>query len=334
MPYPLPTMLLQFDHQTDLFYDEPIGESVMELRVCPTQGVRQRRLAFDLDVAPPTTSTSYHDWLGNTVHALTLNLPHRRVRVRGRSVIETFFARNPVSPLTWPLDKETIPFTLHDFLQFGGPIVAGPALDHHVDALGAKAGEPVSDIAYRLIDHIHSTFTYESGVTTSASTIADLLEGGRGVCQDFTHLGVAMARRLGIPARYVSGLIHPLDEKTRGFTQTHAWCELLAGDPGGEDAWLAVDPTNNNIVSENYARVAIGRDYRDVPPNKGVWRGSGHERIEVRVDSRELDALPNDVAARPDAQLPGDVVDYAPPPGWTGREHIDPYAQSQQQQQQ
>jgi transglutaminase-like putative cysteine protease len=325
-------MLLLFNHTTDLQYDEPIGESVMELRVCPTQSRGQRRLAFDLHVTPPATPTSYNDWQNNVVHALTVNQPHRRVRVRATSLVETQAAVDPVKPLMYPVQPAVVPFALQDFLSFGGPIVRSDKLREHADSIEAKPGEPISHIADRLMWHVFDAFKYESGATTAASPITDLLEGGRGVCQDFTHLTLGLARLLGIPARYVSGLVHPISDETRGFTQTHAWVELLAGDPTSEHAWFGIDPTNNARIGENYVRVAVGRDYRDVPPNKGVWRGRGEEQIDVRVESEELTEMPAEVNLRrqavPDAEVP-----YAPPPGWSDRESIDPYSQAQQQQQ-
>jgi transglutaminase-like putative cysteine protease len=104
-----------------------------------------------------------------------------------------------------------------------------------------------------------------------------------------------MARALGIPARYVSGLIHPGNEAFRGFTQTHAWCELLFPSAG----WVGFDPTNNCIVGSNFVKVAVGRDYRDVPPNKGRWQGTGpvKETIDVTVNSTELETMPPELAA-------------------------------------
>jgi hypothetical protein len=104
---------------------------------------------------------------------------------------------------------------------------------------------------------------------------------------------IGLARALGIPARYVSGLIHPDREKYKGFTQTHAWCELLFPSIG----WVGFDPTNRCTVSQNFVKVAIGRDYRDVPPNKGVWRGHATELIDVSVHSDELEEIPDALAA-------------------------------------
>ena len=114
----------------------------------------------------------------------------------------------------------------------------------------------------------------------------------------------------GIPARYVSGLIHPGNEAFRGFTQTHAWCELLFPSAG----WVGFDPTNNCIVGSNFVKVAVGRDYRDVPPNKGVYRGKAVESISVAVQSEKLPEIPPSLAAERLESLPVDLFSqYAMP---------------------
>jgi transglutaminase-like putative cysteine protease len=151
-----------------------------------------------------------------------------------------------------------------------------------------------------MLELIVNKFYYRKGITTAASPITDILEHGQGVCQDFTHLMIGVARALRIPARYVSGFLHPDAEKFRGYTQTHAWCELLFPSTG----WIGFDPANNCVVGPNFVKIAIGRDFRDVPPNKGVYRGSAKERIDVRVKSEELPTIPPELAAERIGTLP------------------------------
>ncbi|HMB95032.1 MAG TPA: transglutaminase family protein, partial [Tepidisphaeraceae bacterium] len=127
----------------------------------------------------------------------------------------------------------------------------------------------------------------------AASPITEILQHGRGVCQDFTHLMIALARALGIPARYVSGFVHRDGERTRGYAQTHAWCELFIPSAG----WIGFDPTNNCLIGQNFVKIAIGRDFRDVPPNRGVYRGTAMESIHVGVDIEELPAIPQALVA-------------------------------------
>jgi transglutaminase-like putative cysteine protease len=159
--------------------------------------------------------------------------------------------------------------------------------------INAQAGMPLGELAMRIMHLIDERFVYKKGVTTAESPLTEMLKNGAGVCQDFTHLMIGLARALNIPARYMSGLVHPTAENFRGYTQTHAWCELLFPSVG----WIGFDPTNQRVVGDNFVKVAIGRDYRDVPPNKGVYRGTAGESIDVAVQSEELESIPPELAA-------------------------------------
>ncbi|HEY8751154.1 MAG TPA: transglutaminase family protein, partial [Tepidisphaeraceae bacterium] len=193
-----------------------------------------------------------------------------------------------------------------------------------VDVLGAEKGMSLGELALCMLHLIADRFTYQKGVTTAASPITEILEHNYGVCQDFSHLMIAMARALNIPARYVSGLIHPDAEKYRGFTQTHAWCELLFPSAG----WIGFDPANNCIVGGNFIKVAVGRHFGDVSPNKGIYRGKANESIEVAVQSEELRVVPPELAAER-------LQSLSIPTFQAGtRGHIDQVNQQQEQQQQ
>ncbi len=133
-----------------------------------------------------------------------------------------------------------------------------------------------------IADLIYNSFIYEGDVTTASSPIAEVLEHGRGVCQDFSHLMLATCRWLGFPARYVSGYILPDDEAP--VSASHAWLEVF--DPAR--GWLGVDPTHNTLCSDRHVRLGVGRDFRDVPPNRGVYRGAAVETMEVRVNLRPM----------------------------------------------
>jgi transglutaminase-like putative cysteine protease len=303
-------MLLKVTHTTDLSYTDLISESVMELRMCPRQEGDQHRLSFALAIGPRTSVTSYFDWLGNTVHAFTVNKFHRQIRIIATSVIETQRFRLDPADLTdlYTPDAKSYDYDAWDFLHFSGPIIDSPALRKLADEIAPRAGEPLGEVAQRMLDLINTHFTYKQGITTAASPITETLEHGNGVCQDFSHLMIGLARALKIPARYVSGLVHPDEQRYRGFSQTHAWCELLFPGTG----WVGFDPTNHCTVSQNFIEVAIGRDYRDVPPNKGVYRGKAVESISVAVQSEELPDIPAALAAERMDSLPVDIFgEYA-----------------------
>lgn len=288
-------MLLKLTHQTDLTYSDLISESVMELRMAPRQEQDQHRLSFSLAIGPATSVSSYFDWLANTVHAFTINAFHREIRMVATSVIET--DRPAVDPMAladrWPLGNSPSNHTMYDFLHFSGPIVDSPALRDVLLTLHVQNGTPLGELAIRIMHLIGERFVYKKGVTTADSPITDMLEHSAGVCQDFTQLMIGLARGLGIPARYVSGLVHPGAERFKGYTETHAWCELFFPSTG----WIGFDPTNQCVVSNNFVKVAIGRDYQDVAPNKGVYRGSADESINVTVHSEELNEVPPELAA-------------------------------------
>lgn len=289
-------MLLKITHETELSYNEPIVESVMELRMFPRQENHQHRLSFELKLSPYSAVNSYFDWLGNTVHTFTVNQLHQSIQIRTTSVVETErLMLVPESlPDTWPMQQNKLDYRLWDFLQFGGPVVASDALADLSRELAPRNGIRIGELGQRMIRLINMRFEYEKGVTTSASPVTEILEHRKGVCQDFTHLFIALARYLKIPARYVSGLLHPDDtdrERFRGYTQTHAWAELYFPSTG----WIGFDPTNSCIAGENFVKVAVGRDYRDVPPNKGLYRGNAKETIQASVHSEVLQTIPSDL---------------------------------------
>lgn len=319
-------MLLKITHETDLAYSDLITESVMELRVAPRQEQDQHRLSFNLAIGPPTSVSSYFDWLGNTVHAFTVNAPHREIKIVATSVVETDRPRIDLSDLpdTWPTDGET-DWRVYDYVQFEEPVVNSPLLQRLVDQLDPQRDELLGPLVMRMLQHINQKFYYRRGITTSASPITDILEHGQGVCQDFTHLMIGVARTMRIPARYVSGLLHPDAERFRGYTQTHAWCELLFPSAG----WIGFDPANNCVVGPNFVKVALGRHFGDVPPNKGIYRGNAHETIDVRVKSEELPSVPAELAAERIQGLPVPIHGLHPS---AHREMVQQQDQQSQQQ--
>ena len=321
-------MLLELVHETDITYDDTISESVTELRVTPRQDRDQLRLAFELQIGPPASVSRYIDWLGNTVHCFSVTPRHERIKIVATSVVET--DRKLLDPRN---EDDRYPANIavgaggdpagYDYAQFGGPVVDSPQLRALVAEIAPRDGEPLGEIVERVLQMIDTRFVYQKGATTFASPITDLLVGGRGVCQDFTHLMIGMSRAMGVPARYVSGLVHPIDPDFRGASETHAWVELLFPAAG----WVGFDPTNRVPIGEHFVKVAVGRDFRDVPPNKGVYRGSGKEKIKVSVNSRELEAVPPELSPERVNPIPIPTA-----PGGRAFSRADSGQQQQQQQ--
>jgi len=327
-------MLLSITHTTDLSYSDYISESVMELRMAARQEQQQRRLSFALDIGPPTTVQSYFDWLGNSIHAFSINALHNRIQIIATTIVETDPRQNKLElfPDTWIRDAD-FDYSLCDFLMFGGAVVDTPKLRELAQQIfeqvsGRSSTAKLGALVNALLRLIDEKFTYQKGITNAASPITDILEHGRGVCQDFTHLMIGLARSLNIPARYVSGYLHPDRQRLRGYTQTHAWVEIFFPSVG----WVGVDPTNNCIVSENFVKVAVGRDFHDVTPNKGVYKGKGEENIDVSVSSEELLSVPSELAAERRGSL--DLPIYAGYRLDSSQQQQEQHLQEQQEQQQ
>ena len=212
---------------------------------------------------------------------------HEQVRILAAGVVETHpRSQDPSScRAAFPLDADELGLEVLDFIQFRGPVRPSPRLGTVLDAVHPRVGTPLGDFVRRVSRHINEHFEYARDVTLSSSPVDDVLEQGKGVCQDFTHLMIAVLRSFGVPARYISGYIHRPNHES----QSHAWCEVWLPELG----WVGIDPTNDCLVNEYFIKVAVGRDFTDVPPNKGVYRGRVQETIQVRVETRALDSLPS-----------------------------------------
>jgi transglutaminase-like putative cysteine protease len=279
-------MIIEIQHETRLQYSHPVAEWLAEYRVEPVSDDDQSCQTFHLGLSQHANIAQYRDGFGNRVHHFNLLNPNLEVRALAASVVET----HPVpkdrsaSAAAWPLDPAGLPLGVLDFVQFRGPVRPSHALAGLAAALAPAAGERVADVAFRVSTHIHTHFRYVTKATNAGSPIDDVLDKGMGVCQDFAHLMLGLLRSFGVPARYVSGYIHRPGKES----QSHAWAEAWVPDLG----WVGIDPTNDVAVNDHFVKVAVGRDYTDVPPNKGVYCGAGQETILARVETRELERLP------------------------------------------
>jgi transglutaminase-like putative cysteine protease len=280
-------MILEVQHETKLTYSEPVTEAITEVRMEPVSSPDQSCRSFHLGVSPTTGMFRYQDGFGNHAHHFNLMAPHREFRILAASIVETH-PRIPdlsASQVVWPLDPDQVPLDCLDFLVFRGPIRPTPRLAPLIEGLQPQPGQRVADLVLRVCGFIHGNFQYARHVTLATSPIDDVLERGKGVCQDFTHLMIALLRSFLVPARYISGYIHRPNKES----QSHAWCEVWLPDLG----WCGLDPTNNRVANDHFVKVAVGRDFTDVPPNKGVYRGKGEQAIHVRVETRTLECLPS-----------------------------------------
>lgn len=279
-------MILEIQHETVLDYTEPVVESISEVRIEPLSDQDQSCCSFFLAIAPVVAPLRFLDGLGNHVHHFNLLAPHRQTRVLAASIVETHPRRfDPIQcGATWPYDQHRLPLEPLAYLQLRGPARATPLLEPLLKEVGAQSGQRAIDLLLAVSRLLFSRFQYEKAVTSAHSPIDDILQHGRGVCQDFAHLMIAVLRSLEIPARYVSGYIH----RPHKESESHAWCEAWLPDAG----WVGLDPTHDALVDETFVKVAIGRDYTDVAPNRGTYRGAAKQSVSVRVATRALDRLP------------------------------------------
>ncbi len=323
-------MLIGIEHTTELTYSGLISETVMELRMAPRQEPNQQRLSFDLAVGPTSQIRSYFDWLGNTIHAFSINGLHKNVKIVASSVVQTAAHRVSIADLPdlWPL-ADASDYTLVDFLKLESPIGDCPALAKTAAGLKPRGNVSLLRLSTEVMKFISAEFQYEKGVTSVSTTIEEVLTHRRGVCQDFAQVMAGLLRKLNVPARYVSGFIHAGEKGYRGATQTHAWCEVYFPSAG----WVGFDPTNNCLAGENFVKMAVGTNYRDVPPHKGVYRGTARETMAVSVLTRELRELTSRLVGERTGGLDVPVFNFAGR-GPVGAWILDEQVQQQQQQQQ
>jgi transglutaminase-like putative cysteine protease len=283
-------MRLGVVHRTVLAYDDEIADTSMEMRLLRRDESGQLCLSYELRVEPRGPVRSYRDAFGNQVEVYNHRAPHRKVVVEARSVVVTSPAPARESSIS---EGER-----YRLLRVDGPVVDSPALRALAAELAQPGAAATPELLADLAALVHDRFVYQPNVTNVASTIEDLLSLGRGVCQDFAHLWLGLCRALGIPARYVSGYIWNRDD--RRAQASHAWGEAWVPGQG----WLAYDPTNYGPQSrgragEHHVRVAVGRDYRDVPPTRGVFRGAARETltVDVRVTQLAAEELPRALRA-------------------------------------
>jgi len=269
-------MRLEVVHETRYRYTGPIAETVMELRLQPMDGNGQRRLKFNLEVSSGIEPRTYRDGFGNDVHYFNLVRPHTGLSVTSTSVVETGL----------PVDSDSGEVLVQDFLRFRSPVQDVPGVRELASRQPIADPESAPDVELALDNltlAISREFAYDRAVTNVYSSVEDVLSLRAGVCQDFAHLFIAAARAMGVPARYVSGYIH--DPRGRGVTgASHAWGEAWVPGKG----WVGYDATHPVRIGEHHVRIAVGRDYSDAAPTRGVYVGSARGTMNVRVRTRAL----------------------------------------------
>ena len=320
-------MIYSVRHTTTFRYEPAVRESVMEVRLQPRSDGDQRCLSFTLDIDPPANVMQYRDFTGNTVHHFDIAGRHNQVRVTAQSAVElqTVPAPRPSDSGDWS-DLDAL-VAANDYWEMLLP----SHFAHTSDPLERLAkelrcerrGNPLT-LLLEINESIYTLFAYVKNSTKVDSAIDDALRARQGVCQDFAHIMIALVRPLLIPCRYVSGYMFHRDEddKDRSLEgASHAWVEALV--PGW--GWVAFDPTNNLVGGDRHIRVAVGRDYADVPPTRGVYKGESQSELSVTVTVSPADHI------APEPITPSFVVRSRPIPA---RAAVRVEQEQQQQQQQ
>ena len=274
-------MLFRISHTTRFEYDQPARDSHNELRIRPWDGAGQRCLHFDLTADQPAAILAYRDFFGNHAHSVAVSVPHHRLAIVARSLVERIAAP--------ACEYSEVPFReflsgdkprISAYLEFLNPSRYIPFSERLRKffwmAARPKANEDVAAYVMRVIVYVRGQFEYETTKTHVYSSLNDILKSGGGVCQDFSHLTIGLLRLSGVPARYISGYLIPMPPPGRvselSRQASHAWLEAWLPGAG----WTGFDPTHGCRTDERHIGVAIGRDYDDVPPLRGVYRSDGN----------------------------------------------------------
>ena len=270
-------------HRTGHKYETPARSSYNEVRMTPATVDGQHALQSRVETSPAAVTFRYVDYWGTIVHAFDVHMPHTELVVTATSVVETAAAGPEPSSVGWSDFDEAHCDRFAELLAPSRYVIEEPELDEvGADLAGQHAP---ADAGRRAVEWVNEQLDYVRGVTHVSTTSIEARAGGKGVCQDFAHVALALLRATGLPARYVSGYLHPgkdavLDEPVQA--ESHAWVEFWAG------GWIAVDPSNLSEVGERHVVVARGRDYADVRPLTGIYSGPAAGAVGVGVELTRL----------------------------------------------
>jgi transglutaminase-like putative cysteine protease len=272
-------------------YDSDVVDNLNALRVKPHGNGRQRCDEFSVRLTPEVRLHRHTDYFGTEVVEFEVSQPHRQLTIDVRARVSTRAALEPPSASWEALRNPAYREAGGEFLLQTDDAPDHPVLSELLGATGAAAS-PLAAVMLTA-ELIPDRLEYRQGATYVDSAIADLLEAGAGVCQDFVHLALCLLRHHGIAARYVSGYLFAAgsgDGRESVEVDTHAWVEALLPVPdGGEPVWVGADPTNRGLAGETHVKIGHGRQYTDVPPIKGVYRGSASARLEASVTMTRLE---------------------------------------------
>jgi transglutaminase-like putative cysteine protease len=277
-------MRFHIRHHTRFEYERPAYDSHNEVRLHPWDSAIQSCLEFELKTEPPGAILAYDDFFGNRAHSLSVAQRHKALSIIAESTVEIVIPDPPdyqeVPFSTFLSDDQARSNKFYEFLGSSRYIPFSERLRRFF-WMGARprGAEDVAEYVGRVVNYVRDQFEYETTATHVHSNVNDILKSGGGVCQDFAHLTIGLLRLAGVPARYVSGYLAPLEQSGIGEQASHAWLEAWLPGPG----WTGFDPTHRCRTDERHLGMAIGRDYADVPPIRGAYSSQG-EKSWMKVD--------------------------------------------------
>jgi transglutaminase-like putative cysteine protease len=280
-------MIFNIVHTTAYEYSAPAIESFTELRVHPRQSNLQNVLHHVTEVTPRVPLEVFTDYYGNTVECLSVPFRHKTLSVTSRSTVETMPRNDALCGLDLTVSEAVRLNWQHrrQLFDYMMPSKNAP-ITPEIEALSKERLPSSASFAQsiqELCSYIYNEFKYMPGTTDVRTPLTEVLKKRQGVCQDFAHLMIALVRSAGLPARYVSGYIEtePVKSATNltGATASHAWVEVYL--PSG--LWLGLDPTNDMMEGERHVQIGVGRDYQDVSPLRGVFKGAERQQLSVAV---------------------------------------------------
>lgn len=272
---------LRIEHATGFSYQGDVGASYNEARMLPGSDTRQFVLNAHLEVEPSTSVNTYTDYFGTRVASFDVLAPHPALSITARSLVEVRERPIERTGITWSaLAEETSrSISTAEMLSCVELTAPHPEVAELARSIAARAAGPEA-AARAIAETVGDAVEYTAGITGVHSTATEAWEQRKGVCQDFAHIAVGALREVGIPARYVSGYLHPRQDAEVGEPvagESHAWVEWYAG------GWQGYDPTNLAEIGDRHVLVGRGRDYGDVPPLRGVYDGPVGSTLHVRV---------------------------------------------------
>lgn len=285
-------------HKTEYIYEEQVSLCHNIARLMPRATSEQVCKSITIDIDPhPEIVNEYIDFYGNKVIYFAIQEPHEKLVVtviseiskNNQNAIQLGFHGNT----SWEEAKVLLYQQQPEYIDarqyiFETPMTAVSELIREYAAKSFTPGRPMFEACNDIMNRIFKDFKFESGATSIATPLSEVMEQRKGVCQDFAHLAIACIRSIGLPARYMSGYIETLppkgEEKLVGVDASHAWFAVYIPSIG----WVEFDPTNNVIPSDQHLVIGWGRDYEDINPLKGIILSNGEHELKVSVDVRRI----------------------------------------------